>query len=124
MADAAKVTLDQVSAPMRWARRLRRVTIVLAIAAGIVFFTRYGTEWAPSDSTVPAVPANAWCIVDRWQSAAAAGRNVFFDRPGQGLQVDAVTAVTGDTLTLASFGTIDRHRIRGTILVVFPRNGH
>ncbi len=115
--------LERISAPVRWARWLRRVTLVLAIAAGVLFFSRYGSERAPADSGLASVPPGALCIVDRWTSGVMPGQNVFVLVPGRGTTVDTVTAVDGDTVTLGAAGPLPRRQLRSTILVVFD-HGH
>jgi len=118
--------------PAAVARLVRRATWLLLFGAGAVFFWRFGTERVPLGmNTVPSIPPDSWCIVDRGARAARVGSHVFVDVPQLGSLLSRVAAIDADTITVEnpdplaawpdsrSFGPLPRRCLRSTVLVVF-----
>jgi hypothetical protein len=116
----------------RIARRLRRWTIGLAIAAFTWFLLQFGTAWVPATmDTVPDVPPGSWCIVDRWSIGLRKGSDVFVETES-GPLLSRVAAIDAETVTLLHpngsspwpdskhFGALPRSRVLSTVMVVFP----
>lgn len=119
--------------PQKWARRFRRYTIVFAIVVLVAGFAVFGTRWVPVNmDTVPDVPPGSYCILDKRQSAAQVGSNVFVELPDGELILSRIATRSDDTITLLHpnqasfipdsrvFGALPHRAIVGTVICVFP----
>lgn len=118
--------------PLVLARRLRRLTLLVAAGAAIWFFTCFGAKWVPAGmDTVPEIPPGSYCILDKRQSTVQVGSNVFLEVPGTGLLLSRVAAIDGDTVTVrhpnprstlpdsTTLGPLPRRCLCGVVLGVF-----
>lgn len=120
---------------MRIARRVRQLTLIGALAAGIWVFTCFGTRWVPPGmDTVPEVPPGSYCILDKRQASVKVGSNVFVDVPGTGVLLSRVDTLDGIAITLhnpnplsqmpdsRALGPVPLRCVVGVVLGVFPRD--
>lgn len=114
--------------PMRYVKGIRRFTVLAAVLTFAWFFLRFGTQWVPRGmDTVPELPPESWCIVDRWASGLAVGSVVFYEGP-LGLMVGRVSEVDGESFAVqndntmsrvpdsSSFGKLPRTALRGIVV--------
>lgn len=114
--------------PMRYAKWIRRGTVIAAVVTFAWFFLRFGTQWVPRGmDTVPELPPESWCIVDRWASGIAVGSVVFYEGP-LGLMVGRVSEVDEQSFAVRndneasrvpdsnSFGKLPRSAVRGIVV--------
>ena len=115
------------------ARRIRRWTLVLGIAALVAGYFLFGARWVPADmDTVPAIPPGSFCIVDKRTSAVRVGSHVFVEVPGSGVVLSRVATRTSESLTVRhpnpasrwpdsrTIGSLPLAAVRGTVLGAFP----
>ena len=113
------------------ARWVRRITLVVTVAAGAWFFLKFGTRWVPAGmNTMPDIPAGSWVIVDRWASGLRVGSDVFIETP-RGEILSRVTGLTETEVVIenlnrnsswidsATFGPLPRANVAATIVVTF-----
>lgn len=118
--------------PTRYAKWVRRCSLVASIVVFAWFLLRFGTRWVPAGmNTLQAVPGGSWCIVDRWSIGLRVGSQVFVDLP-TGPLLSCVTELTADTVTVEhdveatvwpdsrSFGPLPRSKVLATVVAVFP----
>lgn len=121
--------------PLAIARRVRQVTLLLAVGAGIWIFTCFGTRWVPPgmDAVLDA-PPGSYCILDKRASSVKVGSNVFVDVPGVGVVLSRIDTMDELSITLhnpnplsqmpdsRALGPVPRRCVLGVVLGVFPRD--
>jgi hypothetical protein len=116
-------------------RSLRVVRAALFVAVGVVAWllvSRFRVwQVPPGMDTDPAVPAGAYCLVDRQAQGLRVGSRVFIETP-RGELVSQVATFDGTTLTVQhangksmlpdsdEFGPLPRAAVLGLVLTVFP----
>ena len=122
--------------PIRWARWVRRATMLLGIACVVWFFVKFDTRWVPAGmNTVPSIPAGSWLVLDSWSSGLRVGSDVLIDTP-HGELLSRVVDLTDDTVSIQHpnelsgwvdslvFGALPRDAVRGVVVVAFgPSDG-
>lgn len=118
----------QRSDPLLWARRARRGTLLVGVAVVAWIFLRFTTAWVPSGmNVVPTLPAEAWCLLDKWAVGLRVGSDVFYEGP-LGTMVGRVSALDEHTFEVrnltpgctvpdsATFGALPRRALLGTVV--------
>lgn len=112
--------------------RIVRATLLVAIAVTAFLLVQRFRVWqVPAGmDTDPALPAGAYCLVDRAAKGLRVGSSVFVASP-HGEVVSKVATLDGDVLTVrnpnaqsrlpdsASFGALPRSAVLGVVLSVF-----
>jgi len=120
----------------RLARAVRRLTVILGLAALAWFLLKYETRWVPSGmNTIEAVPGGSWVILDSWCTGLEVGSDVFVHTP-HGALVSRVSEVLDGAVVIshpnleatwgdsAVFGPIPIDQVVGTIVAAFaPGDG-
>lgn len=124
------------SDPLKWARQVRRATALAGIGVLAWFFLRFSTAWVPSGmNTVPTLPPEAWCLIDKWAVGLRVGSDVFYEGP-IGTMVGRVSALDAETFEVANvtpgctvpdsatFGAVPRRALIGTVVTaLLPASG-
>lgn len=119
--------------PHRFGRALRRLTLPLAVVAGIWFWTCFGAIQVPQGmDTMPHIPPGSVCLVDKRGDRVREGHEVFVDVPGGGTVLSRVVQLTPERLVVVqhdattsslpdsrAFGPLPRENVRGIVLCVF-----
>lgn len=116
--------------PLRLARLARRLTLPLALVAGIAFFACFGAVRVPPGmDTLPSIPPGSLCIVDKRGGAAQVGDEVFVDLPLGGTLLTRVQAIDAEGRLVVQndrqesqlpdsdqFGPLPRSAVRGVVI--------
>lgn len=123
--------------PARLARRVRALTLPMALVMGFWFYRSFGILRVPAGmDSMPGTPPGSVCIIDKRPSTAAVGHVVFVRAPGGGIVLSRVQSQTpaGSFVVLhdnpesalpdsRSFGPASPDAIVGVVLVLFPGPG-
>ncbi len=119
--------------PQKIASALRRLTLPVAVIAGIVFWQMYAVIRVPAGmDTMPHIAPSSVCLVARSGKTAKVGHEVFCEVPDGGTVLSRVQEVTADDRLVLRhdyaasrlpdsrvFGPVMRDAVRGVVLVVF-----
>ncbi|MFK7740952.1 MAG: hypothetical protein AB8H80_11575 [Planctomycetota bacterium] len=129
--EPARPRVSDAIAPLRWARRIRRATMVVGILGAVWFFVQFKTCWVPRGmATVPSLPAGSWLVLDRWSMGLRVGSHVMIETP-HGELLSRVSKLDDDEVWIehpnarsgygdsAMFGALPRTAVDGVVVVSF-----
>jgi len=127
---------ERALATQRMARRIRRITLVLAIVLLGWLWLTYGGRWVPAKmDTVPDIPPGSFCVVDKRPATVQVGSHVFVELSGSGVVLSRVSAREGDRIRILhpnassslpdsrTLGEVPVEAVLGTVLGAFKPGG-
>jgi type IV secretory pathway protease TraF len=120
--------------PLRLARIVRRSMLPIALGAAAIFWVCFGMVKVPLGmDTMPTIPPESLCVLDKRVSQAGVGHEVFVEVPDGGTLLSRVLEVTPDDRIVVRndnaqsllpdsrvFGPLSRSRVLGVVIFVVP----